>query len=206
MNIGLDGWIEGVARQPAADHGGPIEPKLIVMHYTGAGPHLGSVEWLAEADGVYVSAHIVIGRQGQIMQLVPFTTKAYHAGESKWWGIRGVNSFSIGIELANFGLLAKSAGGGYVSRTITPVVVDDINVVFAAHNATPTKVEAWERYLEAQIKKAEEVCAALVDTYDISEIVGHDDVAPKRKIDPGPAFPMAAFHSKIFGLNGVTNA
>jgi N-acetylmuramoyl-L-alanine amidase len=46
------------------------------------------------------------------------------------------------------------------------------------------------------------VCQALIEKYNIKEIVGHDDIAPGRKVDPGPAFPMQKLKDKIlFGRN-----
>ena len=46
-----------------------------------------------------VSAHLVIGRQGEAYQLVPFDKRAWHAGESEFEGRQRCNDFSIGIEL-----------------------------------------------------------------------------------------------------------
>ena len=43
----------------------------------------------------------------------------------------------------------------------------------------------------------EEVAALLVREYGIKEILGHDDIAPKRKWDPGPAFPMDQFRATV---------
>lgn len=46
-----------------------------------------------------VSAHLLIRRDGEIVQFVPFDRCAWHAGRSRWHGRGGVNDFSIGIEL-----------------------------------------------------------------------------------------------------------
>ena len=48
---------------------------------------------------VKVSSHILIRRDGEIIQFVPFNRRAWHAGESSFKGMTGCNDFSIGIEL-----------------------------------------------------------------------------------------------------------
>lgn len=52
-----------------------------------------------DLDGVHVSAHLVIRRDGEVIQFVPFTERAWHAGVSEFEGRAGCNDFSIGIEL-----------------------------------------------------------------------------------------------------------
>jgi len=46
-----------------------------------------------------VSSHILIRRDGGLVQYVPFHHRAWHAGESKFEGRERCNDFSIGIEL-----------------------------------------------------------------------------------------------------------
>ncbi len=48
-----------------------------------------------------VSAHFVVGRDGRVVQMVPVEKRAWHAGLSVLEGIRGVNDFSVGIEMVN---------------------------------------------------------------------------------------------------------
>lgn len=191
MRITADGWLEGVVRRPSPDCGGSISPELVVIHYTGAGGAEGSIAWLTKRDDVYVSAHVVIGRDGSVTQLVPFGVKAYHAGESFWRGRRYANGFSVGIELANYGLL-ESRDGACWSRTLTPVAVGAEWVRWARHrNGGPDS--PWEKYRPEQLQSALRVCKALLGTYPIADLLGHDDVAPGRKIDPGPLFPLNLF-------------
>ena len=52
-----------------------------------------------EIDGLKVSAHALIQRDGEIIQFVPFQKRAWHAGVSRCEGRERVNDFSIGIEL-----------------------------------------------------------------------------------------------------------
>jgi len=46
-----------------------------------------------------VSSHLLIRREGQVIQFVPFNHRAWHAGVSSYHGQEGCNDFSIGIEL-----------------------------------------------------------------------------------------------------------
>ena len=52
-----------------------------------------------EIRGFEVSAHLLIRRDGELIQFVPFTQRAWHAGESTFRGRSRCNDFSIGIEL-----------------------------------------------------------------------------------------------------------
>lgn len=54
---------------------------------------------LHDLDGVKVSAHFVVDRQGHITQFVPIGQRAWHAGSSLWQGRENCNNFSIGIEI-----------------------------------------------------------------------------------------------------------
>jgi N-acetylmuramoyl-L-alanine amidase len=72
----------------------------VIVHYTGAMTTASTVSWFKQkVSGV--SAHYVIGRDGEIIQMVKDNNEAWHAGKSKMpdTGQTGVNRFSIGIEL-----------------------------------------------------------------------------------------------------------
>lgn len=55
--------------------------------------------YFTEIKGLEVSAHLLIRRDGSIVQFVPFTLRAWHAGQSSFRGATRCNDFSIGIEL-----------------------------------------------------------------------------------------------------------
>jgi len=81
---------------------------LIVKHYISASrdypdtPH--DVEKVIQIFERYkVSAHYLIARDGEIIQLVPDDRQAWHAGPSSWKGRKGCNRFSIGVELIGSG-------------------------------------------------------------------------------------------------------
>jgi N-acetylmuramoyl-L-alanine amidase len=179
--------------------GGVLDkPSIIVMHFTasgGAGPQ-GDADYFLKPEAK-VSAHVVVGRDGAIRQVVPFNVKAWHAGKSIWRGVPNCNDYAIGIEIDNWGKLVRSADGQI--RSWTGELVDPAKAAELKHKneATPC---LWELYGEPQLLAVVELTRALLQTYpSITEIVGHDDIAPSRKVDPGPAFPMSRFVSLVAG-------
>lgn len=111
--------------------------------------------------GLKVSSHLLIARKGQLTQFVPFTQRAWHAGDSQWLGRTRCNDFSIGVELEG---------------------CDD------------------RPYDGRQYERLAQVTAALMRAYPLitpERIVGHSDIAPGRKSDPGPAFDWTRFHALL---------
>ncbi len=116
--------------------------------------------YFREIAHLTVSAHLLIDRQGQFTQFVPFDKKAWHAGESNFQGRTNCNDFSIGIELEG---------------------CDD------------------EAFTAEQYRSLISVTKQLMAEYpDISfaNIVGHSDIAPGRKTDPGPHFDWAYYRAQ----------
>jgi AmpD protein len=132
---------------PPGEFGGPWIDRL----FTGTLPADAHPSF-RERAGLRVSAHMFIRRDGQIVQYVPCSARAWHAGQSQYRGRSNCNDFSIGIELEG---------------------TDD----------TP--------YTDAQYAQLAALAAALLGAYDSlneEHIVGHSDVAPGRKTDPGASF------------------
>ena len=173
---------------------GVIRPRWLVMHYTAGRSFDSSVRWLGSRDAK-ASAHFVIGRDGRITQMVDCNRKAWHAGKSIWQGVRGLNSHSIGIELDNAGRLKRQGGHwtAWFGRRIP-----DAEVVVAAHRHEDQEV-GWHAYTEEQLDAALAVSSAVVRHYGLEDVLGHDDIAPGRKSDPGPAFPMDSFRAQLIG-------
>jgi N-acetylmuramoyl-L-alanine amidase len=177
------------------------EPTHLIIHYTAGGTMSGAVEWFKNAASK-VSAHLVIDRDGETTQMVRFDRIAWHAGVSSWRGRSGMNKFSLGIELVNWGLLRRAADG-YV--TSTGRKVPESRVVLARHkNFEPNRVHAWEVFDESQFAAVVAASLALVRAYSIpiENVLGHDDVSPVRKQDPGPAFDMKRFKALLLGRSG----
>lgn len=79
---------------PPGEFGGPWIDRLFTNRLD-PGRH----PYFAEIAGLKVSAHLLIRRDGELVQYVPFHRRAWHAGESCWRGRHCCNDFSIGIEL-----------------------------------------------------------------------------------------------------------
>lgn len=176
------------------NQGGAIEPKYLVMHFTAGRSAKSAIDWLTNSASS-ASAHLVIGRDGSVTQLVPFNRVAWHAGKSHWEGINGLNSHSIGIELDNAGKLTKH---GSKWRAWFGVEYDSSQVIEAAHKHGGG-VCGWHAYPAKQLEAALAAAVLLVKHYKLKDVIGHDDIAPGRKTDPGPAFPMSNFRGRAMG-------
>ena len=187
------GWYK-----PSPHHSGALNaPSLLVMHYTVSGAGAKGVADYFVSPAAKASAHIVVGRDGDIRQVVPFNVKAWHAGKSISRGKPNCNDYSIGIEIDNWGRLMRTAEGQV--RSATGKVVDPGLAVELTHK-NEIMPALWEVYGETQMKALVDVTRLILAAYpSIAEIVGHDDIAPLRKSDPGPAFPMGRFTSLVAG-------
>lgn len=166
----------------------------IVIHYT-AGPYQSSLNTLVNPK-VKASAHVLIDRDGSITQLIPFNEIAWHAGESSWGMRNGLNKYSIGIEIVNSGPLTKS---GNVYRSWFGAAYNPSDVVEAIHRNQST-AKYWHVYTAEQIETVKQLCAELIETYpNINKILGHEEIAPARKTDPGPAFPLDKLREQLLG-------
>jgi AmpD protein len=112
-------------------------------------------------ENLKVSAHLLIDREANITQFVPFNCKAWHAGQSQFEGRENCNGFSIGIELEGTDNTA---------------------------------------FTDAQYDALVEVTLALLNAYPaltVDRIVGHSDIAPDRKTDPGPCFDWSRYRAGL---------
>ncbi len=104
-----------VTYRDTPNRGGALAPRYLVFHYTAGRSVESSVESLCtKKPSGNASAHIVLGRDGAIVQLAPFNVVTWHAGQSEWNGLVGLNSASIGIEMDNAGPMNR-VGAGYVA-------------------------------------------------------------------------------------------
>lgn len=180
----------GVISMDSPNHSGELTPDTIIIHFTAGGSGESSAKYLCSSQA-QASAHLVVGRDGSVYQLVPFNKVAWHAGSSSYIfpdGERraGFNNSSIGIEIDNAGNLEK-CGDQYKSwfgRLYTA------GEVFEGIHRNETSPRYWHTYTEKQIEAVQEICSLLINEYGIKHILGHEEVAPGRKLDPGPAFPL----------------
>jgi N-acetylmuramoyl-L-alanine amidase len=90
---------------PSPNHGerrGFARPDSLVLHYTGM-PTAAAAIALLRDSAREVSCHYVVEESGRVVQLVPESRRAWHAGVSCWRGERDMNSASLGIEICNAG-------------------------------------------------------------------------------------------------------
>lgn len=104
-----------------------------------------------DLEGLEVSSHFLIDRQGHITQFVSTEQRAWHAGLSCFNGVENCNDYSIGIEL----------------------------------EGCDEQAYTQEQYL-ALISLSDDLLAHYA--MGVDNIVGHSDIAPGRKTDPGPYF------------------
>ncbi len=133
--------------------------QFVVLHYTSASQD-DSLALLTHGE---VSSHYLIGDDNRptIYKLVDENFRAWHAGEGEWLGRTWLNSSSIGIEIVNPGF-----------------------------RDTPTG-RLWYPYTEGQVEALIVLLKDISKRYNIDprHIIGHSDIAPMRKLDPGPLFP-----------------
>lgn len=179
--------------------GGKLAPEYIVLHDTASGLNdSGSISWLTNPVSK-VSAHVVIGRDGKITQLVPFNVKAWHAGQSIWAGRPLLNGFSIGIEIINPGKLQKVAEGVYKGVGSYDTNRDPSLVVKYAKTAAHGE-GYWLAYSDAQVAAVRELCAGICAAYGIKDILTHWLISPGRKVDTNPLFPLEQLRKDLAGV------
>ncbi len=167
-------------------------PDTIVIHYT-AGPTAESAIHTFKDPAVKASAHVVIDFDGSIIQLIPFNKIAWHAGKSSWLDRNRLNPYSIGIEIVNAGRLEKTGDRwrAWFGRTY-----GEEDVVKAVHR-NENRETWWHRFTEEQITATVELCKEIMNHYKIRFILGHEEISPGRKIDPGPAFPLDKIRDRL---------
>lgn len=153
--------------------------RFLVMHYTAENFEKSVLSLTGRSTSVHYlvpdpseKTYINAGfKDMRIFNLVDESERAWHAGVSQWSGRTNLNDTSIGIEIVN---LATDNGG-----------------VFTFPSYNPTQVDA-----------VKELALNILQRYpDISpvNVVGHSDIAPGRKSDPGAAFPWKELYEAGVG-------
>jgi N-acetylmuramoyl-L-alanine amidase len=188
---------------PSPNVGGRIEPVLIVVHFTADRPDpKDSVNWFAQAKAK-VSAHLVLGRDGSVTQMVDFDRLAMHAGKSHWNGRDGCNGFAIGIEVDNPGALNIRGKDGVAWFG---TLFDREEHALVEHTSAKYGHALWMPYTPVQLQALREIITALLHAYPtIVDIRGHDEICvpANRKNDPGPLMDMEALRALVPPRAGV---
>lgn len=191
-----NGRVSGARFVPARVSGGEIRPTLIVLHDTAGRLDKGSsVRWFQDPT-CQTSAHFVVERDGEVVQMVRTDRKAAHAGKSQWRGRAFCNAFAVGIEIVSPGKLDASGRAWFGPSGVTGIV----------RSATPEHGDGWWLpYTQAQIEAVKSLCRAIVAEYpDCNEIVTHWQISPGRKIDTSPLLPLDEI--RAFALGGTDPA
>ena len=143
--------IHGISLPPREYGGGFIDQLFTNTLIAEAHPYF------AEVHELRVSSHLLIDRKGNVTQYVPFTKRAWHAGESSFNGRKKCNDFAIGIELEG------------------------------------TDTAAYTRAQYASLCNLSKSIMQRYPKITSSRIVGHCDIAPGRKTDPGSSFNWPLF-------------
>ncbi len=175
------------------------EIKYLVMHITGGTNMQGVVNYFKNPTSG-VSAHLLIGRDGRVVQFIPFDGVAFHCGFSYWEGDENLNLLSIGIEIDNAGYLR----GGPGKWSFKGVSIPDSQVVELTH-WKHYRPKGWETFPDIQLDVAYAIAEALVKKYGIKEIISHDEINLVNRLDPGPAFPMQEWRDRIYPGEGRPN-
>ena len=180
--------------ESTSNRGGKLTPEYLVLHYTAGRDADSAIRWFQHPDAK-ASAHVIVAKDGRVTQMVPFDRIAWHAGVSHWEDRVGLNAYSIGIELDNPGKLRRRGSRWY---SWFEQAYDPEAVIEAVHREE-SESAGWHVYTPKQIDAAFDLAFVLMNKYGLKDILGHEDIAPGRKTDPGPAFPMASFRSRLLG-------
>lgn len=174
--------------------------RVLVIHFTSGASARSSIDyWRRLKNGV--CAHLIIDRDGTIYQCRAFNRTAGHAGLSRWTDRRTgahygtANAYGIGIELANAGDDPGVIAWARKTREFA-------GTLKAAHRNAPGRIVEWEKFPAAQLASCEAAARLLCAKYKLDDITGHDCIAPERKNDPGPAFPMQELRTAC-GFTGL---
>ncbi|HET7063714.1 MAG TPA: N-acetylmuramoyl-L-alanine amidase [Rudaea sp.] len=165
--------------------------RFLVLHFTDENFER-SLDLLTRPHENPVSAHYLVSRAGEygrnqptVLRLVDESRRAWHAGPSRFQGHELLNDDSIGIEIV------------YESRC-------------SREPPRPAGISPWEfeancaypPYPADQIAAVIQLAQEIIQRHpeiDATRVVGHSDIQPENKTDPGPRFPWAQLASAGVG-------
>jgi len=211
----LFGCSKSAIRQlPSDNHNDRI--RYLIIHYT-AIDYQNSVTALTEKNGV--SSHYLIPENGDPSytndkivpyQLVDEKDRAWHAGASHWQGKNGLNDQSIGIELVYQAPcikeeLVQPSLTSNESEPVNPSKTLQVSRPFPTGlniEAASDRICIYPEFDNQQIDQLITLIKRILERNpEISpeRIIGHADIAPGRRTDPGPKFPWYRLHKEGIG-------
>lgn len=194
--FGMVGWAltacvrPSIVELPSNNRSSRVD--YVVIHFTSES-FARSVELLTQRSDNPVSAHYLIPEPDdptytddsvRVHRLVDEAERAWHAGQSHWHGELALNSRSLGIELVNQSRCVEDRAVPQVERTWRDVECD------------------FRPFAESQIERLIELLREILDRHrriDPVDVVGHADIAPGRRSDPGPLFPWRRLYDAGIG-------
>lgn len=177
---------------PFSDQRTQIKPEYIIIHYTANCSYKDNLQAFFNFSRP-VSTHYLIGPDGKIIQMVPESNRAWHAGKSCWKNNTDLNSSSIGIELIDPGFSEPD-------KKPCPATSCFWSQNNGKHIFGSSKT--WYDFTPEQVSSLISLCKDIVKRYSIApqNILGHSDIALGRKEDPGPLFPWKKLAQQGLGI------
>jgi N-acetyl-anhydromuramyl-L-alanine amidase AmpD len=163
----------------------------LVIHFTGES-FVESMRLLTERTDNPVSAHYLVPESGdstypqkrlRVYRLVDEEQRAWHAGDSYWHDEEALNADSIGIEIVNQSHCVD------IDLESEPKMPENQRCVF--RDFDPEQLELVIELVNDILDRYPRIAPV--------DIVGHADIAPSRRVDPGPRFPWRTLHERGIG-------
>lgn len=173
---------------PSANQGSRIN--YLVFHFTSE-DFAESLRLLTQPTGRPVSVHYLVPDPGDetydrkdlvVYRLVRESLRARHAGVSYWAASQSLNNSSIGIEIVN--------------RSRCEAIDPDAEAT--PENQVCTFLDFPEEQIELVIRLAKDILERNPQI-DPVDVIGHADIAPDRRLDPGPKFPWRRLYENGIG-------
>lgn len=158
-------------------------PEGAIIHWTAG--HW-DADLAAQTNNAAPYCYFMIDRKGEVSQAFPLNRWGSHAGQSEWKGLgKSVSQYLVGIEVMCAGSL-KKVGERYVPWFGRAVPKDE--VVFSKKDGNINE-GFYQRYTPEQFDSLTHLILWLKannpDVFKLSQVIGHDDCSPGRKVDPG---------------------
>ena len=167
--------------------------KFLILHYTAIN-YERSVRALVDEGGL--SSHYLVPESDdptyphdelQVLQLVDEHQRAWHAGRSYWQGRENLNDQSIGIEIVNVPTCQRLRTDVEGSQS----ALQGQREFCFYPDYDPKQVDLLVTLIKGILERNPDIGP--------TQIIGHSDIAPGRKPDPGPRFPWYQLYKKGIG-------